>query len=88
MKTKEDLLEILSKLNACSGAVSFVRVCIETAKRWTHGNATMDELRVARRNAAYAAYAAYTADADAARFKTLAQCADIVRKHYPAIPTP
>ena len=34
--------------------------------------------------AAYAAYAAYAADA--ARAKTLAICADIVRKHYPKVP--
>ena len=44
--------------------------------------------------AAYAAYAANAVDAayaanavDAARSKTLRDCADIVRKHYPVVPT-
>jgi hypothetical protein len=91
-----------------------VRECVETAERWAKGEATIDELRVARRAAAAAAayadadadaayaYAAYAAAAaadayaayadaaaayaDAARSKTLAECADIVRKHYPKPP--
>jgi len=44
-------------------------VAIETAERWARGEATLDEVRVARRAAAYAAadaYDAYAADAYAA----------------------
>ena len=97
------------------------RKCLETARAWAAGNATTDEVRMARRAAyayadsaaavasaaasaaavayvaasaaavayvasdaaAYAAYAAYAdadADASAARTKTLAKCAVLVRK--------
>ena len=65
-------------------------VAIETAERWARGEATLDEVRVARRAAAAyaaAAYAAacaaaYAADAAfyAARASTLARCADLVRE--------
>jgi hypothetical protein len=98
--------------------------CIETAERWAHGKATIQEVSEARAadyDAAYAdaadddaddayaaaaayaaahaadaaaADAAYAADAAAAyaaaayaRSLTLAQCAKIVRKHYPKPPT-
>jgi hypothetical protein len=37
-------------------------------------------------SAAASVVAAYAADADAARFVTLKQCAEIVRKHFPEIP--
>ena len=75
---------------------------IETAETWARGDATIEEVRVARRaayaaDAAYAAYAAAAyaadaayadaaADASYARKKTLKKCADIVRKHYPKVP--
>jgi hypothetical protein len=73
--------------------------CIETAEAWAHGKATIQEVSEAR-TAAYAAAAAaadahaaadaayaYAADAADARSLTLAQCAKIVRKHYPKPPT-
>ena len=73
------------------------RKCIETAERWAKGKASIEELREAQRYAAaaaatYAAYAAATAyaaapaDSAAAATKVLAQCADIVRQHYPKPP--
>lgn len=83
-------------------ALPFVRAreerplrCIKTAEKWARGEATIDEVREARR-AAYAAAAAY-ADADAAaayaaaaaaaaRYQSLKACADIVRAHYPQAP--
>jgi hypothetical protein len=40
------------------------RKCLETVRAWAAGNATIEEVRIARR-AAYAAYAAYAADAAA-----------------------
>ena len=40
---------------------------IETAERWCRGDATLDEVRAARRGAAYAAYAAADAAYDARR---------------------
>jgi hypothetical protein len=55
------------------------RVAIETVRRWARGKATGAELRAAR----YAAYAA----AAAARTKKLAECADIVRRHFPIAPS-
>ena len=55
--------------------------CIDTARRWARGEATIEELR----DAAGAARAAYAAGA--AQAATLAQCADIVRRHYPTPPT-
>ena len=67
---------------------------IETAESWARGEASMDDLRAAADAADDAAYAADAA-ADAAyaaayaayaRARTLTQCADIVRKHYPAPP--
>jgi hypothetical protein len=72
--------------------------CIETAEAWTRGEATNEEIyaaadaaAAAADAAAAAAYAAAYAAADAAsaaaaRFATLKQCADIVRKHYPTAP--
>ena len=78
-----------------------VRKCLDTAERWARGEATIDELREARRATAVAAYAAaYAAAAAAAaayaaaaasayaaaRTQVLAACADIVRKHYPKPP--
>ena len=61
------------------------RVAIETAERWTRGEATIEEVRVATANAT-AAYAAAAAAAYAAnasdRKEILAKCADIVRLHY------
>ena len=75
---------------------------IETAERWAHGKATIAEVcaaayaayaddAAAAAAAAAAAYAAVAADAaaasaDAVRKEVLAQCADIVRKHYPKPP--
>ena len=52
-------------------------IAIETAERWARGDhgVTMDDVR---RAAAAAAYAERT--------RTLAACADIVRKHYPSPP--
>ena len=38
------------------------RKCVETARAWTIGKATIGELRMAKRAAAYAAYAANAAD--------------------------
>lgn len=63
------------------------RNCINTAERWALGNATYDELLTARRAAAHAA-AVYAAAvyAAATREKTLADCAEIVRQHYPTPP--
>jgi hypothetical protein len=62
------------------------RAAIETAESHCRGEATLKEVRTA----AYAAYAAYAAAADAyaaaARSKRLAECADIVRKHFPKAP--
>lgn len=73
---------------------------IQTAERWTRGNATLAQVRAA----AYDAYDAYDAYADAAvavavaagaaaavayaaaRRDALAACADIVRKHFPRAP--
>ena len=67
------------------------RIAIETAERWTHGEATINEVQIARNAAAddaaaydadadAAAYAAaYAADADAARRKSLAESARLVR---------
>ena len=101
-----------------------VLICIETAEKWSRGEATIEQVHEARRNAAADAYAAYAAAAAAAAYaaaaaddayayaayayaaaaaaayayadaaaayadarkKTLAQCADIVRKHYPRPP--
>jgi hypothetical protein len=102
------------------------RIAIETAEKWTRGEATIEEVRKADfayadfayaayaasasayaasassaayaaasasyASASYAAYAAASASyasasyASAARNKVLAQCADIVRKHYPKAP--
>ena len=84
---------------ACAETVlRFVRVgenrprkAIETARRWARGEAgvTLQDVRNADASAASAAdaaaLAAAAADADA-RSKTLAQCADIVRKFYPTPP--
>jgi hypothetical protein len=65
-----------------------VVACIETAERWARGEASLDDVRAARRNAYAAAYAAYAADAAAAaaRQSALKACADIVREHYPTPP--
>ena len=53
---------------------------IETAERWCRGDATLDEVRAARRGAAYAAdYAAYAA-ADAAAAAAAADAAYAARK--------
>jgi hypothetical protein len=63
------------------------RIAIETAEKWAKGKATIEQVRNA---AAYpyasAAAAAYPYASAAARTKILAQCADIVRKHYPKAP--
>jgi len=93
------------------------RLAIETAERWTRGEATLLEVRKAADAATYtvahaaayaaadAAYSTYSAAhaaaaaahysahaatiaADAARFDTLARCADIVRRFYPKCPLP
>lgn len=70
------------------------RLAIETARKWARGEATLDEVRSARRAAcaAYAAAADAAAVAYAAAFaaaaagtQTLKTCADLVRK---AIPQP
>ena len=73
--------------------------CIETAEAWARGEASYDDLVEARRAASASAYAsasdaaayaasAYAASAYAAAYvtKTLKECADIVRKHYPKVP--
>jgi hypothetical protein len=73
------------------------RVAIETAERWARGKATIKEVRsaaaasYAAADAAAASYAAAdasyaAADASYARTKSLAKCADIVRRHYPHAP--
>lgn len=67
---------------------------IEVAENWAQGKATIEDVRAAANAAyaaAYAANAAYAAanaadDAAGAREKALAQCADIMRKHYPNVP--
>ena len=71
---------------------------IETAERWARGEdgVTLKMVHAAAYAAYAAADAAYAADAAAdaayaaayaaARTKTLAQCADIVRQHYPRPP--
>lgn len=56
-----------------------VLICVETAERWTRGEATYAELLTARKNA--------DAAAAATRKDTLKKCAEIVRKHYPLPPT-
>ena len=72
-----------------------MRVCLDTAEKWTRNKATLEALQVSRRNcyaaadaAAYAA-AAYAAAYDACaatKKKVLKECADIVRKWYPELP--
>ena len=60
-------------------------VAIQTAEKWTRGEATIEEVRTTAHAATYAAtYAALAALA--ARKKVLSRCADIVRKHYPNPP--
>jgi len=74
------------------------RLAIETAERWTRGEATTEEVREAEAAAhaaayaaaytaadaaAHAAHAAHASDADA-RGRMLARCADIVRVHITA----
>ena len=59
------------------------RKCLETVRAWAAGNATIDEVRTAKRDAANAAadaaaYAAYAAAAYAAN----AAYANIVRKYF------
>lgn len=49
--------------------------CIETVERWARGEASIDDVRQARK----AAYAA-------ARSQSLKAMADIVREHYPVAP--
>ena len=64
---------------------------IETAERWTRGEATIEQVRQASAAAASAAAsatyaaasAAYAAYYAAARDDTLRQCAAIVREHVP-----
>jgi Xaa-Pro aminopeptidase len=73
-----------------------VKACIDTAKAWANGKATIDDLRAAKSaaaadaDAADAAADAADAAADAAaadaRTSTLAKCADIIRRHYPKPP--
>ena len=59
-------------------------IAIETTEKWARGGdgITLDQVR----SVADAAYAAVYAAHAAARTKTLKQCADIVRKHYPTAP--
>ena len=52
------------------------RLCIETTERWIVGDATIDEVRIARRGAA-----ADAADAAYARRQSNIQMCNIVRKH-------
>jgi len=54
------------------------RVAIETARAWVRGDASVEDVRVARKNAA-AAYAA----ADAARAKARAECLELIRRELP-----
>jgi hypothetical protein len=66
-------------------------VAIETAEKWTKGEATKEEMKTANAAAAYAASyaaeaAAYTASYAHAKKKILNQCAGIVRKYYPEPP--
>ena len=75
-----------------------VRNCLDVAERWARGEATIAELRKARAAADAAADADAAAAADAAasataaaatataRATTQAECADIVRRHYPQPP--
>src|SRR3990167_9889790 len=60
------------------------RIAIETAEQWARGEdgVTLSQVRRAADDAAAYAYAAYAAK----RNSVLAQCADIVRKHYPHAP--
>lgn len=63
-----------------------VRSASDVILAWTRGEVGTDEAKAAR-VALRSAYAAYAADAaDAASTKTLARCAEIVRKHYPTAP--
>ena len=59
-----------------------VRECIEACEGYARGEVSDSELRRARIDAA--AYAVAYAAAD--RKKILADCAKIVRKHYPTLP--
>ena len=58
------------------------RKCIETVRAWAAGNTTIEEVKTARSAAYAAADAADAADAarKTVRTKTLAKCADLVRK--------
>ena len=65
-----------------------VRRCLDVTEAWTRGEATVGELQAARSAAAAAsAYAATDAAAATVEQNTLAQCADIVRLHFPAPPS-
>jgi hypothetical protein len=66
---------------------------VETAEAWAAGQVPLQEVRLASAaayaaaSAAAAAYAAYAADAAGAkRDAVLAQCANIVRRHFPSPP--
>lgn len=60
------------------------RVAIETARRWSRGEATVEEVRRAAADAADAYAASYAAaDADAGRRASLARSADMVRARIP-----
>jgi acyl-CoA reductase-like NAD-dependent aldehyde dehydrogenase len=65
---------------------------METAVRWSYGEATLDEVRAASASAsaaaayaaAAAAYASAAASASASeRERVLAECADLAREHVP-----
>jgi hypothetical protein len=63
------------------------RKAIETALAYCDGKTTLDEVRNAADAAADdAAAATYAAAYAAARAKVLAQCADLVRQHFPRCP--
>ena len=64
------------------------RKAIETARLWAEGKATIQEVRTAADAAyAYAAADAAYAAAYAAQKRVLKRCANIVRWHFPKVPT-
>ena len=67
-----------------------VLACIETTESWARGEATLDQVIKARKNAHAAAYAAaYASDAAAhvaIRKNVYKQCCDVIRQNFPKPP--
>ena len=75
----EQVQDAASSANAADAA--------DAASAAAHAAHAVSAAANAAHAAGYAAYAAFAADAaDAARLETLAQCADIVRRHMPKPP--